>query len=443
MPEDVAVMDSPEIGSTDLDLGATTTDETSGSDDGSQSTEQIDTHDEPQEGETGHLRGKELYRAVKDKLKNGEKLSPQELKSVRNAIHIAGRADEATGGDLGKFESERAVFEQLRSQGEESLTPEQLVEGIKADRQQLGKIFEDIRSGSPALIDEVATDFPDAFPQLAISAMDKFATLNNEAFSTYVAKSAFGYLSQQQIPQQFALLDRFLPESSADPATQIVIDAFKVIKTGLQGLGTMAAKNLDIKKPAAKTDAQGNPKETDVATREHNVRRQEWDMEASPVNRQLRDTELQQILTSRKAQLTEKERTQVLAAIKEEFDTRMSLHKNTLKGYVDANNKRAYTDRVTSEGKKMLPSMVQRHVNAVLDGRPKNGPKTEVKPGQKQQPVVDQGRKDATGAVWLSGSPASLGLQVDYNKTTQGMLVRNEAYVKGRSGLHKWKSKVA
>ena len=440
MPED-AVMDTPV--SEELDLGTPSTEVDASTDSSEGSTEQVDQYDEPQEGETGHLRGKELYRAVKDKLKNGEKLSPQELKSIRNAIHIAGRADEATGGDLNRFEQERATFEQLRMPGEEAYTPEQLVQQYKGEREQLFKIWKDVEAGSPTLIEEVATDYPDAFPQLAISAMDKFATLNNEAFSTYVAKSAFGYLSQQQIPQQFALLDRFLPESSADPATQIVIDAFKVIKTGLQGLGTMAAKNLDIKKPVAKTDAQGNPKETDIASREHNIRRQEWDMEASPVNRQLRDTELQQILTSRKAQLTEKERTQVLAAIKEEFDTRMSLHKNTLKGFVDANNKRAYTDRVTSEGKKMLPSMVQRHVNAVLDGRPKNGAKTEVKPGQKQQPVADQGRKDATGAVWLSGSPASLGLQVDYNKTTQGMMVRNEAYIKGKSGIHKWKARVA
>jgi hypothetical protein len=119
----------------------------------------------------------------------------------------------------------------------------------------------------------------------------------------------------------------------------------------------------------------------------------------------------------------------------------MSLHKNTLKGYVDANNKRAYVDRVSSEGKKMLPSMVQRHVNAVLDGRPKAGAKEQAKSGVKQ-PAAEI-RQDAVGTSWLSGSPASLGLQVDYSKTTQGMMMRNEAYIKGRSGLHKWKARVA
>lgn len=443
MPEDVAgVMDAPAIGSEELDLGAITTDDGADSGDAGQAADQIDQHDEPQPGETGNLRGKELYRAVKDKLKNGEKLSPQEMRSIRNAIHVAGRADEFTGGDLGKFEAERQVYEQLRMPGEEALDSTQLAQNVKTEREQLKGIFEDLKVGAPRLIDEVATDYPESFPSLAVQTMDKFAQTHNPEFSTYVAKSAFGYLSGQQVPQQFQILDRFLPESSSDPATQLVIDAVKQIKTALIGLGEMAAKPLNVQKPTAKTDAQGNPQEADVATREHNVRRMEWDQEASPVNRNLRDTEIKNVLASRKTQLTEKERHQVMAAIKEEHDTRMGVHRNTLKGYVDANNKRAYVDRVTSEGKKMIPSMVQRHVNAVIDARPKNAPKVDAKPGQKQ-PVDTEGRKDATGSVWLSGSPASLGLQVDYSKTTQGMMVRNEAYIKGRPGVHKWKSRVA
>lgn len=438
MPED-AVLDSPDLGTEVLDTTSQDTSVDTSADGGS--ADQVDNHDTPQEGETGHLRGAELYRAVKDKLKSAG-MTPQQIRSIRNAIHIAGKADEMTGGDLSRFDQERTAYESLRFPGEEAYTPEQVVEQVRADRQQLQDIFSDIQAGGDKMIEELITDSPESFQSMTVKAMDRFAQVNNEAFSTYVAKSAFGYLSNQQVPQQFALLDRFLPESSTDPATQIVIDAFKTIKTALTGLGSMAQKPLDIKKPTAQPqNGNGNSQEQDLATREHNIRRMEWDNEAAPTNRTLRDTEIQEIVAARKTQLTEKERTEVLAAINEEFSTRISLHKNVLKGYVDANNKRAYTDRVTSEGKKLLPSMVQRHVNAVIDKRPAG--QTQQKPGQKPAQQSTEGKKDATGTVWISGSPASIGLQVDLSKTTHAMLSRNEAFIKGRSGLHKWKARVA
>jgi hypothetical protein len=449
MADESAVMTAPDAGAETLD--ASTTFDT-GIDAGStgeehaggESDQQIDSADEPQAGETGHLRGAELYRAVKDKLRNGEKLSPQELKSIRNAIHIAGKADEATGGDLGKFEATQAVVDQLRFPGEESYTPEQLVEQYKSEREQLYNIFKDIESGAPALIEEIATDHPESFQNLTVQAMDRLANMNNEVFSTYVAKSAFGYLNNKQVPLQFAILETFLPESSNDPGTQRVIDAVNNIKNALRGLGEMAAKPLSLKKPEPKQDAS-NPQEKSIAEREHNIRRYEWNVEASRPNQQLRDAEIQKVVSSRKAQLTEKERSQVMAAIKDEFDTRISLHANTLKSYVEANNKKAYCDRIASEGKKLLPSIVQRHVNAVLANRTTAAQTSQNGNGQKKtEKPVAQGTTDAkSGVTWLAGSPGSLGLQVDYNRTTQGMLLQNEAYIKGKSGLHKWKARVA
>lgn len=438
MSEEAAVLDTPAV---ETDLSTTFSD--SGADTSSvdtqtgTETEQFDDHDEPQADETDHLRGKELFRSVKDKLKNGEKLTPREFRSLRNAINIAGRADEAAGGDYTRLEADRVAYEQLRGPGEESYTPEQLVEQVRTDRQQLAGIFDDLKSGAPKLIDEIVTDYPDSFPNLAIQAMNKFAEVNNEAFSTYVAKSAYSYLSSKQVPQQFALLGRFLPESSTDPATQIVIDCMNVLKDALGGLGTMANKPIDIKKPEAKpvTQQQG------TENAEHKLRRYEWDSKASPVNRTLRDTEIKAIEASRKLQLTPEERQRADAAIKEEFDTRISLIRDVLKGYVEASNERGYVDRVTSEGKKMLPGIVKRHINEILDGRRTAPAKQTTKMANGQQST--EGRKDATGSVWISGSPASIGLAVDLNRTTHSMLARNEAYIKGRPGLHKWKARTA
>jgi len=438
MPEELsAVMEAPDTGAMESTETTSTETPTGGEDSGA-----VDNNDTPQQGETGHLRGSELYRSVKDKLRNGEKLTSQEQRSIRNAIHIAAKADAATGGDLGKFESERATYEQLRGEGEESYTPEQMVEQIRSERQQLNSIFSDIQSGGEKLIEELITDSPEQFQNMAIRAFDRFASVNNEAFSTYVAKSAFGYLSSKQVPQQFTLLDRFLPQSSNDPGTQIVIDAVNAIKEALGGLGQMASKPLSMSKAPAQQNGNQNPQQ-DLQSREHNVRRGEWDQDARTPNRSLRDSEISKVAGSRKMQLTERERTQVLAAINEEYQTRLQAsasYRNAMKGYVDANNRQAYMERASSEGKKLIPSIVQRHVNAVLDARPKA---SGAKPAVINKPrTVTTGTGGSDGTTWLAGYPTTLGFQVDYNKTTNRMLVNNQAYLKGKPGLFKWKDKV-
>src|SRR3984957_10985782 len=149
MADEAAVIDAPvETGAIDTDTSI----DTSTGDTGN--TDTIDSSDSPASGETGHLRGAELYRAVKDKLK-ASGLSAAEQRSLRNAIHIAAKADEATGGDLNKFTAEREAYAQLAREGEESFTPEDLIQTVRADRDQLAGILADIQSGAPKLVDEL------------------------------------------------------------------------------------------------------------------------------------------------------------------------------------------------------------------------------------------------------------------------------------------------
>ena len=80
MADDAAVLDAP-VESSAIDTGSvdTSTDTSSAADAGT--TDAIDSGDTPQSGETGHLRGAELYRAVKDKLK-ASGLTPAEQRSL-------------------------------------------------------------------------------------------------------------------------------------------------------------------------------------------------------------------------------------------------------------------------------------------------------------------------------------------------------------------------
>ena len=441
MPED-SVMTAPDTGATEeasIETNLSTTD--TGADTSEAEAEQTDSSTLSDGGRDA------TYQSLKQSYREQKPLTAEQWKLVRSSIAIADRANQAVGGDLQRFQSEREAYQSLRGEGEESFTPEQVVEQVKAERQQLQQIFTDLQAGGTALIEELATDYPDSFPTMTVQAMDKLAATNNEAFSAYVAKSAFSYLASKQVPQQFTLLQRFLPESSNDPGTQIVIDAFNVIKEALTGLGSMASKEITLKKATPATNGtQGDPKEQDIATREANIRRYEWNTEAATPNQKLRDDEIGKVASARKMQLTEAEKSEVKAAIKEEFDTRLQgnfAYGNAMKGYLEANNKRAYIDRVSSEGKKLLPSIVSRHVNSVLDKRAtaKAQPQNGKQPTNGTQPPVE--RKDATGVTWINASPASLGLQVDYMRTSNAMMSRNEAYIRGRQGLHKWKPKTA
>lgn len=450
MPDDgTAVMDAPDVTAT-LDAPAASAIDTgadTGAGEASGNAEVIDNADSPQAGETGHLRGAELYRAVKEKLRNGEKLSAQEQRSIRNAIHIAAKADEVSGGDLTRFEAERQAYAQLALPGEESLAPEDLVETVRGDREQLQGILDDITSGAPRLIEELIADHPESFKSLVPQAMDRLAQLDNERFSNYVARSAVNYLQSAGLPVEFAVLDEFLPSVPDFPGKARLIQAIQRVYGAFNGLETIAAKQLPAPTPKnAGADAGDGSKTDDLTQREMNITRYEWNRTAGQPNVQLRDSEISRIAGSRKLTLTDAEKAEIKGAVKDEFEARLAANRrygDAMQGYLRNGNQRAYNERAASEGKKLLPSIVARHTNAVLDKR--TAPKPTATAGSaKPQPAVTQ-TKDASGNLtqWLSGPPRSVGKQVDYMRTTNAMLQRNEAYLKGEKGLFKWKAKVS
>ena len=451
MADEAAVLDAPTTDSGVIDTGSTDTStvtSTTGDDTGSTgAVDTIDNADTPAEGEIGHLRGAELYRAVKEKLKAAG-LSPAEQRSLRNAIHIAAKADAASGGDLTKFETERAAYAKLAFEGEETLAPEDLVQTVRADREQLAGILSDIASGAPKLVEELFTDHPESAKTLTTQAMDRLAELDNERFSNYVAKSAVNYMQSQGIDVEFALLDAFLPSVPDFPGKKQFVDALNKIYGTIGGLKTLASKQ--IANPNVKTGtpgAQDAPQGSDLEIREQNVRRSEWNQTAGQPNVQLRDSEMTRAAGARKITLTDAEKTKIRSAVREEFETRLAANRqygDTMRGYLKNNNQREYNKRAAAEGQKLLPSIVARHPNAVIDERARTAATTKPAPnGNGQQRTTTTTTKDSQGNAiqWLSGAPKTVGKQVDYMRTSNAMLLRGEAYLKGEKGLFKWKSK--
>jgi len=432
MPEEM-VMTAPDTGAVETEP------ETSVESTETETSESVDQGDTPQEGETGHLRGAELFRAVKEKLKAAG-LSAQEIKSMRNAIYIAGKADAATGGDLGAFERERAAYQQLQTPDMEGYTPEQVVEAVRDKIQFWDNFDSKFEEGSPEIISMMVENNPASFQNLAIAAMDKMAEVNNEAFSTYVAQSTLNYLKSADLPLHITLAKRFLPESSQDIGTQAVIDAFKAIESAYNGISQMAAKKIDLPKPKTAENQTQSGQDQDL--KQVDVTRREWNLEAGPKTAQIRDSEMQKIAANRKATLTDKEKQDISSAVREEYNTRLQADRRygeSMQAYIRAGNRRAYVDTATSKAKLLLPAIVERHTNAILDKRPKGNGTT--KPAATAKPAVQT--RTSGNETWLSGSPASLGLQVDYGRTTQRMMLDNRAYIKGKDGVHRWKPRIS
>lgn len=446
MPEE-AVLDAPAVDAGAIDATTTSdisTDTSTTGDVGT--TDAIDSGDTPQPGETGHLRGAELYRAVKEKLKQSG-LTPAEQRSLRNAIHIAGKADAMSGGDLTKFEAERQAYSQLAMEGEESLTPEDLISTVREDRQQLQGILADLESGAPKLIQELFTDHPESAKTLTTQAMDRLAELDNERFSNYVAKSAVSYLQNQGIDVQFAMIDAFLPSIPEFAGKQQFVESIKSIWKSLGGLKELASKQ--IANPTKTTPLEQGKTGGDLEQREQNVLRKEWNSTAGSANITLRDSEMTRVSGTRKVTLTDQERTEIRNGVREEFEARLQAqprYGEAMRGYLKSGNQRAYNERAASEGQKLLPSIVARHTNAAIDKRTQQkAPTNGAKSTNGVKPAVQTATKDGSGNLvqWLSGPPKTVGKQVDYMRTSNAMLVRGEAYLKGEKGMFRWKAKSA
>jgi len=438
MADDVAVLDAPEISaepSTDIST------DTSSSDTG-------DTGDnsggEPSVvlGDVANLRGGELYRAVKDKLKE---LDPKLARSIRNAIHMADKVDRASGGDLDSFQKRAELVSRLSDGPETGQTPEQVIESTLAERAFWRDFDSKFETGDPGIIQQMAEVNPESFQKLITPAISKFAELNPEGYSAMIAQPMLSYFNQQEIPLQFQILKTFLPNMPDFAGKQNVIEALDRIYATMESLKPMAAKPIAPKSVEGQQKPSGglDQREQTVQQRELMLQRREWDGETSRPGIELRDAEMTRIASSQKVTLTAQEQAKIKAAVNQEIEVRLAAQKSygqAMRGYLESGNKKAYMDRARSEYQKLIPTATKRAVQDVIDARKANPVKTQParQNANQNQPSRTQTQGDGL-TKWLSGHPKAAGKQIDYSRTTNGMLLKKEAYLKGEKGMYKWK----
>jgi hypothetical protein len=452
MPKDGAVttLEAP-AADAGLDQGSSTDTSTdnSGSSDGG-TTDAIDTADTPQSGESGHLRGAELYRSVKDKLKSAG-LSPQQLRSVRNAVWMADKAEKATGGDLSAFEKTQQIVSKLADNPEDGYTPEQLIEQTIQERTFWREFDTKFEKGDRTIIADMISANPESFQALAPAAMDEFARINPEGFSAYVAKSATGYLNGKQIPLQFAILDTFLPSMPDFPGKERLVAAIQAIYGAFEGLDKMAQGQIAPKKGEGQPQQAGgiDQREERISAKEMDLTRREWNADSGLKGGTLRDAEMNRIAATQKVTLDDADRAKIKAAVGEEFNARLAANARygqAMRGFLQAGNRRSYIERVNSEAAKMVPGITARHTQAVIDAKKAAGAAKASASGAKPVSAKSGNAQPSNGSngnlvQWLSAHPKTLGKMIDHARTSYSMLQRNEAYLMGENNLFKWKAR--
>jgi len=431
MPEESllesAPVDTAEVDTAVEETGADTgmsddvpTDETGGE-------ESLETDGEP-------LSASKLWRDLKEPLKT---VDPKLRSALNKAIHKAEAYEKKFPEGLSHVETAMSAIQQLSD--DPALPMEKVIEEAIANRDYFRDLDDKFTSGSPEFVAALADAEPNAFQAMMPNALAKFAEVNPEGHSAYIAKATMGYLNESETPLQFSILRTFLPQLPAGPVTDQIIQACEKIFGTVQGLKGFADKPI-TPKFEPKTQEQPGIDQNSLADRELRVTLNEWNMEfASPgINMVL--SEAKKVPGGSK--LSEKEQKEVMGRVSEELDARLKVDKTygaAMQSYLKAGNKTAFNQRLQSERKKLIPGATRRAVDDVVATRPKNAPKpAAAAPAKAGAPA---GAKPLQGAVQYSriaGHPSTQGLKIDLNRTSNSMLVKQQAYVSGQNNPVTW-----
>lgn len=386
-----------------------------------------------------------IWKQVKDRLKD----SPSAYQQVKKALHFMEDANRRMPDGIVKAAERLELLSKLDDVDDPNYvagaTPiEDVISNTLAERSFWRDFDNAFQAGDSKVVNQMIEANPESFQKLVPAAMDRFAEVNPEGFSTYICKSVSGYLNEAQIPLQMALLERVLPAQSDDPSLQTVIDAFKSIKGVFDQIKTTANNQIQPKaiQKQSQQQQEGATGGTSLETREMNVLHDEWLRDIRPRSESFMVSEVQKVAP--KTKFTQSEVSSIKSAIREEINARVTAnsgYQNKVKAFLKAKNKTGYAMTVESEHKKIIPGAVKRAVDDILAKRKTSLGKKTTQQASTAQNKTSQTIQPSTNNRFesIAQSPTRLGMKVDMRKTSNEMLARNEAYIIGRTNPVKWK----
>lgn len=427
MPEEAGLLEAPIDAAAEIDAAVSTEVDAA-------STEVAETGEEQQvEGAESSLKGSALWREVKSLTNEGKPLTPKQLSALNKVIHRNDAFESKYPEGLSAIEAQMAAVKPLIE--DESIPFDQAIEQTLQERNYFRELDGLFTAGKPEFVDKMADASPEAFQNIAPAVFRKYAEVNPEGYSAYVAQAVVQHMNSAEVPLHFRILASFLPQLADSPAKEQVLNAVEALYGWSEGLKRMASTKVEPKAiPGQQNSQPGEDQTAQLAQREMNVTRQEWNSSIRSEGVSFVMSEAQK--AAGKAVLSEKEKQSVLAKVGEELEARLTADRRygeAMQGYLKAGNRNSYLQRIQSERKKLIPGAVRRAVGDVIEARPKNAPKqAQAAPTGQKKPATNQ----LQGAVQyrkIAGPPRTLGMKVDLNKTTHGMLEKRQAILEDGS----------
>lgn len=353
--------------------------------------------------ENGRL--SEAAKATIDRLTQED---PQLGKQLKEALFQTARYRQEFPGGLKEM---RALRDQVQEWGGP--------EAVQKTREELA-FFHDIdqqfTSGDPRFL-QALTDTPEgqsAFLKLAPEMLGKFASLNPEGHSSYIAQTIVADLQAHRFPLMMERLADFIQDNPK------AVEVWQKMAGYLNRLDEFARKPIVSDKAPPPAAAPSN----DLDTREANLTRSEWRSASDRDRVQVFEGELARQLQGRKPSDVQ------LAAIKELYASKLSKSiaglprfEETLQRYFDARDQKGYLRYLSTVHREQIPRALRAAVDAILPSKPGPKPAVAAKPAAPAAPT-----NGTAGYSRVAQRPGPH--EIDFSRTTQEMYIAKRATLK-------------
>lgn len=302
--------------------------------------------------------GKRLSEQARSMLDELRKTNPELAKQFRNALFEADRFKRAVPGGLHEVQELRETVEQLG--GDEGI---QRVQEELSGWQQFDQQF---TAADPRAIDFMVEtpEGKQSFLQLAPVAFAKFAELNPEGYSAYVAKSFVSTMDAHRIPLALERLQDFIGDN---PKAQQV---FKQVADFVNMIGEYAAKPVTAPKAAPAADAN-NGELTKIQQERDGLMRTEWRRETATEQNRVYSSELARELNGRK--ISDVQREDILHRVQTKLSLRIKEQAGKLDQYFAVRDKEGFLKFCNAFSRKEIPALLREAVARYVPAKP--GPK--------------------------------------------------------------------
>ena len=419
------------------------TDQTTDATDATDATDQTD-------GTDGAASTLPLFRQAQktfDALKAEGKIDAKLARDITKALIRDGKGTQALPDGYEKAAQVLKDVQTLAYPGQEGQPLEQVFTAVKAELAGWRDFDVKITKGDPSIVAELAEASPEGFQNLVPAALERYAALNPDAYSTIVTQAVVADMQASQIPLHMRMMESFIPRLPDSPEKQEIIKAYNALVDWTNKLSTHAQRPIKAVKgsePKPGEEGKGDPAQL-AQQREEGLTRQLWNAQSNGFGVTMIAKEAARLAG---AGISEADQNRIRIEVDKELAFRFSQDdkfKQSMNAFLRARNYEGYKRLLHSKYGEIIPAATQRAI-ALLGIKAGKGGAAKAatngaKPGtQGRQVLAKPGVKNEPVFERIAGHPRTVpGMpRIDLGKTTTEMMLAGKGILIG--GRHvRWR----